>query len=164
VRIENNRSDRSLSQLLSAGEIDALIGARLPSGLDEDSNLARLFPDFREREKDYYLRTRVHPIMHLVVLKKDLHEAHPWLAPRLYAAFEAAKQKAWEELSFSRAQETMLLWLYADIAEIRTVFGHDPWPYGVEANCATLTTLLSYMHRQHFIARAPSPEEIFVPV
>lgn len=164
IRIENNRSDRSLSELLSAGEIDALIGARLPTGLDEDPNLARLFPDFRECEKDYYLRTRVHPIMHLVVLKKDLHEAHPWLAPRLYAAFEAAKQKAWEELSFSGAQKTMLPWLYADIAEIRTVFGHDPWPYGVEANRATLTTLLSYMHRQHFIAREPTPEEIFVPV
>ena len=58
----------------------------------------------------------------------------------------------------------MLPWLYADIAEIRTVFGKDPWPYGVEANRATLTTLLSYMHRQHFIAREPGPEEIFVPV
>lgn len=164
VQIENNRSDRSLAELLSSGDIDALIGARLPPALGQDPRLARLFPDFRQREKDYYRRTGIHPIMHLVVLKKELHEAHPWLAPRLYAAFEAAKKKAWAELSFSGAQKTMLPWLYADVAEALDVFGADPWPYGVDVNRKTLETLLDYMHRQHFIAHKPALEEIFVQV
>ena len=141
-----------------------LAASRLPPALGQDPRLARLFPDFREREKDYYKRTRIHPIMHLVVLKKELHEAYPWLAPALFAAFEKAKQKAWAELSFSGAQKTMLPWLYADVSEAIDVFGADPWPYGVEANRETLETLLSYMHRQHFIAHRPRLEEIFVKV
>jgi 4,5-dihydroxyphthalate decarboxylase len=164
VRLENNESGRSLNDLLVSGEIDALLGARLPPSLGEDPRVARLFPDFREREKDYFRRTRIHPIMHLVALERSLHEAHPWLAPRLYRAFVAAKEKAWSDLSFSGAQKTMLPWLYADITEVRDVFGADPWPYGVEANHATLTTLVAYMHQQNFIPRRPGLEELFVSV
>ena len=164
VNLENNETGRSLGDLLVAGEIDAIIGARLPPLLGKDLRIARLFPDFREREKDYFRRTRIHPIMHLIAIDKSLHQAHPWLASRLYMAFVAAKEKAWKDLSFSGAQKTMLPWLFADITEVEDVFGADPWPYGLEANRPALTKLIDYMHQQDFIARCPSLEELFLPL
>ena len=162
ARIEVNHGTRSLDQLLAGGEIDALIGARLPPSLGIDPRVARLFPDFREREKDYFRRTRIHPIMHLVVISRDVHDAHPWVAARLYEALRRAKNKAWQDLCFSGAQKSMLPWVYADIAEVSDLFGSDPWPYGIEANRDTLTALLDYMQRQHFIAYKPKIEDLFV--
>lgn len=162
ARIEINRGSRSLDELLVAGEIDALIGARLPPSLGIDPRVGRLFPDFRDREKDYFRRTGIHPIMHLVVIARAVHEAHPWLAGRLYDALDRAKNKAWRSLCFSGAQKSMLPWVYADIAELSELFGSDPWPYGIEANRKTLATLIEYMYRQYFIDRKPAVDDLFV--
>ena len=163
VNLENNETGSSLNDLLATGEIDAIIGARLPPSLGKDPRIGRLFPDFREREKDYFRRTRIHPIMHLIAIDRSLHEAQPWLAERLFKAFVAAKEQAWSNLSFSGAQKTMLPWLFADIAEVEDVFGADPWPYGLEANRPALTKLVDYMHQQNFISRRPNLEELFLP-
>lgn len=164
VRLENNRSGRSLDDLLVSGEIDALIGARLPPSLGKRPEVARLFPDFRQREQDYYRRTKIHPIMHLVVIERRLHEAEPWIAPALYAALTRAKDKAWSDLRFSGAQKSMLPWAFAEIQEVLDTFGEDPWPYGIDANRATLERLVEYMHRQNFIANKPRLEDLFVSV
>lgn len=164
VRISDNRSGRSLDDLLVSGEIDALIGARLPPSLGRDPDVVRLFPDFRQAERDYFARTRIHPIMHLVVIKKQIHERHPFVARALYKAFCEAKDQAWAELRFSGAQKCMLPLINAEIAETVALFGEDPWPYGVDANRATLEALVGYMHKQHFVAQRPKPEQLFVDV
>lgn len=164
VRIEDNRSDGSLDDLLVAGMIDALIGARLPPSLGKDPDIVRLFPDFRAAERDYFRRTRIHPIMHLMVIKKEVHERHPHVARALYKAFDKAKELAWSELRFSGAQKCMLPFINAEVAETVETFGEDPWPYGIEGNRPTLEALVSYMHKQHFIAHAPRIEELFVDV
>lgn len=164
VRIENNASDSSLDDLLVEGKIDALIGARLPPSLGKNPDIVRLFPDFRAAERDYYKRTKIHPIMHLVVIKKDVHERHPFVARALYRAFNEAKARAWTELRFSGAQKVMLPFINAEINETVELFGEDPWPYGIEANRPTLEALVSYMHKQHFIGRKPKLEELFVDV
>jgi 4,5-dihydroxyphthalate decarboxylase len=163
LKLENN-SAHSLSELLERGEIDATIGALTPSGLGVNPDIVRMFPNFREVEVDYYRRTKIHPIMHLVVIRKAVYEKNPWIAKPLYEAFEASKRSMWQKLQYSGAQRVMLPWLYADIEEIKQTFGDDPWPYGIEANRPTLTKAVEYMYRDAMISRKPSPDELFVDV
>jgi 4,5-dihydroxyphthalate decarboxylase len=165
ARIEQNASDKSLSDMLAEGEIDALIGARQPESLrSHPHRVARLFADYRAIERDYYARTRIHPIMHVVAIRRDLYEQHRWIAGSLYKAFCEAKNWAVEKMRFSVAQRYMLPWLYADIEEIDDLFGGDPWPYGIEANRPTLEALMRHMVEQDFISRTIPLEELFVPL
>lgn len=164
VDIEINTSDSSLSELLAAGEIDAILGSRLPTNLGVHPDVVRLFPDYRAVERDYYQRTRIHPIMHLVVIRRDVYDANPRIAASLWKAFEAAKAWALEEMRFSGAQRYMLPWLYPDLDEVDELFGGDPWPYGVEANRPTLEAYIKYMVDQKFIADPMPIESLFLPV
>jgi 4,5-dihydroxyphthalate decarboxylase len=63
VPITVNQSGKSLSQLIDEGAIDAIIGTSLPESRRHNPDVVRLFPDFREIEKEYYRRTRHFPIM-----------------------------------------------------------------------------------------------------
>lgn len=164
VKLEANTSGRSLDQLLCDGDIDAYVGALLPPSLGKHADLARLFPDTRASERDYYKRTGIHPIMHLIVIKKPTYEANPWIARPLYQAFAEAKRRAWEALSYSGTSRIMLPWLNDDITEINDVFGGEPFAYGLDANRKTLEALVGYMHRDNMIARKPDLGELFVDV
>jgi len=132
--IEINRSGDSLSKLLADGEIDAVISSRPVEAIGSNPDIARLFPNYREVEKDYYRRTRIFPIMHLIVIRRDVHEAHPFVAQSLYDALCESKDRALALMKERGALRYMLPWLPADMDEIDDVFGGDPWPYGVEAN------------------------------
>ena len=164
VSITANETGRSLSDLIAAGEIDAILGTSLPASIKTSPDVVRLFPDFREREKDYYRRTRIFPIMHTVAIRRDVYAAHPFVAQSLYAALCAAKDRALEKMRYLGALRYMLPWLTADIDEIDEVFGGDPWPYGIEPNRPTLEALVRYLAEQGIIARAPKVDELFVPV
>jgi len=162
--IEQNHSGLSLATLLAKGEIDALIGSRKPEILGRHPDIARLFPNYRALERELYTKTRIFPIMHLIALRHELHERHRWLATSLSKAFVEAKSRARERMRYAGSLSTMLPWLQSDIEEIDAVFGGDAWPYGVEANRATLQALVQYMVEQHFIARAVPVEDLFVPI
>ncbi len=162
--IENNASGRSLSALLAEGALDAVIASRPVEGLGSNPVVQRLFPDYREIEKDYYRRTKIFPIMHLVVIRRDLYEAHPFVAQSLYEALCASRRRALGLMRQLGALRYMLPWLTADIDEIDEVFGGDPWPYGVAANRPTLEAQISYMVEQGFIPRPIPVEDLFVPV
>ena len=164
VDIEINTSEFSLSEMLAAGEIDAICGSRLPTNLGVHPDVVRLFPDYRAVERDYYRRTRIHPIMHLVAIRRDVYDANPQIAGSLWKAFEAAKMWALEEMRFSGAQRYMLPWLYPDLDEVDELFDGDPWPYGVEANRSTLEAYIKYMVDQNFIAEPMPIESLFLPV
>lgn len=158
-----NKSGKSLSELLESGEIAAIIGSNLPHALKRHPDVVRLFPDYRAREKDYYRRTRIFPIMHLVVIRNDVYEKSPFVATSLYNAFCAAKDRAREKMRFSGTLRYMLPWLADDVEEIDDVFGGDCWPYGVEANRPTLEALVSYMAEQGLIGEPVPVEKLFVP-
>jgi 4,5-dihydroxyphthalate decarboxylase len=163
VSIEANASGKSLSDLVAAGEISAVIAPGLPKSANRDPNVGRLFPDYLAREKDYYRRTRIFPIMHLVVIRRDIYERHPFVATSLYRAFCAARDLALQKMRTGGTLRYMLPWMAAEIEEVDEAFGGDPWPYGVEPNRATLTALVQYMAEQGLIA-APVPiEDLFVP-
>jgi 4,5-dihydroxyphthalate decarboxylase len=163
AKIMPNRSGRSLSDLLAAGEIQAIIGSNLPRTLNRHPDVVRLFPDFRAREKNYFCRTRIFPIMHLIVIRNDVYERHPFVATSLYNACCAAKDRAWERMRYSGTLRYMLPWLPDDVAEIDDLFGGDCWPYGVEPNRPTLEALVTYMAEQGLIAEPIPVEKLFVP-
>ncbi len=165
VNIEANTGPLSLSEMLANGEIDAVLGSRMPESVRTDpERVAHLWPDFRSEEKRYFADTRIHPIMHLVVIRKEIHERNPWIAQSLYKAFVAARDWAVERMYFSGAQRYMLPWLYDDLREIDALFDGQPWPYGVEANRPTLEAIVNYMHQQGFIAKAPPIEDLFLRI
>jgi 4,5-dihydroxyphthalate decarboxylase len=164
VRIEVNETGSSLGELLARGKIDVLIGSRRPETLGHHPDVARLFPNYREIEREFYQRTRIFPIMHLVVIRRTVHEQNPWIAANLYRAFVEAKNFALARMRFSGSQAYMLPWQFADVEEIDEVFGGDPWPYGTEPNRPTLEALIGYMLEQHFIARPIAAEQLFLPV
>ena len=161
--VVNNDTDRSLSQLLEDGEIDAVLTATLPTGLGTHPDLARLFPNFRQVETDYYTRTKIFPIMHFVVIRKDVYNRNPAAAGALYDAFCRAKEIALERLRYSGALRYMLPFLPDDVDEIDRVFDGDPWPYGIEANRPTLEAEIQYMVEQDYIAGPMAIEDLFVP-
>jgi len=163
VAITQNQSGKSLSDLLAAGEIHAIIGSNLPRSLKRHPDVVRLFPDFRAREQDYYRRTKIFPIMHLIVIRNDVYERYPFVASSLYKAFNAAKDRAWEKMRFSGTLRYMLPWLPDDIEEIDDLFGGDCWPYGVEPNRPTLEALVGYMAEQGLIPEPIPVEKLFVP-
>ncbi len=162
-KVENNHTDKSLSRLLEDGEIDAVLTASLPTGLGTHPDIARLFPDFRAVETDYYQRTKIFPIMHLIVIRKDVFEANPDVAPSLYDAFGKAKDIAMGHMRSAGALRYMLPFLPDDIDEIDRVFDGDPWPYGIEPNRPTLEAEVQYMVEQDYIAESMPIEELFVP-
>ena len=164
VAIERNNSGRSLSELLEDGAIQAVIGTSMPEALGRNPDVVRLFPDFRDAEKDYYRRTRIFPIMHLVVIRRDVHERHPFLASSLYNALGAAKDHALAKMRIPASLRYMLPWLAADLEEIDEVFGGDPWPYGIEPNRPTLEALVQYLHDQGLIGAPIAIDDLFVPV
>ncbi len=164
ARIEVNRSAKSLSALLESGEIDAILGSNIPDALGRNPDVQRLIPNFHEVERDYFRRTHIFPIMHLVAIRRDTHQAHPQLAASLYKAFEQSKNRALERMRHLGALRYMLPWLPEYLDEINDVFAGDPWPYGIEANRPTLQALVTYMAEQGIIERPMALEDIFVPV
>jgi hypothetical protein len=164
VRIEHNKSAEPLGALLALGAIDALIGSRKPDELGRHPEVARLFPDYRARERQFYEQTRIFPIMHLIAIRRELCERQPWIASSLYNAFVESKRRAQRRLRYAGSLAAMLPWLIDDVEEIDDLFGGDAFPYGIEANRPTLQALVAYMVEQGFIARPIAIEDLFVPL
>ncbi len=164
LAISANRSGQSLSQLLEAGELQAIIGTGIPEAFGRNPDIVRLYPDYRAAEMEYYRRTKIFPIMHLVVIRRDLHDRHPSVANNLYSAFTQAKDIEFRKLRYRGTLRAMLPWMHAEVDDIDAVFGGDPWPYGVEPNRPTLEALVRYLAEQGIIAKAPRIDDLFVPV
>lgn len=164
VRMEAIPDDRSLSDALASGEIDAMMAAYDPDCIVRgDPAVRRLIPDFQAVERDYYRRTGIFPIMHCLGIRRDVHERHPWVARSLFDAFSEAKRLCLEELRITNALGVTLPWLVAHLEETRAVLGDDPWPYGFAANRTTLEAAAAFCHEQGLLERPVAPEEIFAP-
>jgi 4,5-dihydroxyphthalate decarboxylase len=164
VDIRINDTGKSLSDLIDAGEIDAIIGTDFPVAMRTNKSIGRLFPNFPEVEREYYRATGIHPIMHLVAIQRELYERHPFIAKSLYDALNKSKNIALERLRYPRALVTMMPWQVADTEKMDAAFGADPWPYGIEPNRRTLEALVRYLVEQSLIAKPLPLESIFVPV
>lgn len=162
ITVEPIPAGATLVQLLAAGELDALYTPRTPSTF-RSGEIDRLFPDYRAREADYYARTSIFPIMHVLVLRRDVYERHPWLAQNLCVAFEEAKRRAYDDLLETAAQKVTLPWLTSEAEAARELMGADYWSYGLGPNRHVLETFLRYHHEQGLSPRPLAPEELFAP-
>ena len=163
MSIENNKTDKTLGQLLAAGEIDATLGTSLPEEIRTDANIVRLFPNFVDVDKDLYKRKGIYPIMHTVAIKKSIYERYPFVATSLYDAFVKSKQIALRKLFNLRAVRYMTPFLMREIDDIWEVFDGDPWPYGVEPNRRTIEALITYQQTLGLTDRAVKVDDLFVP-
>jgi 4,5-dihydroxyphthalate decarboxylase len=161
--IEQNHSNKSMSDLLEERVVDATLGTSLPEAILSNPDIVRLFPNYVEIEKEFYQRTKIYPIMHLVAIRKDVYEKHPFIATSLYDAFVKSKKIALEKMFNLRALRYMTPFLMRDIDEIHEVFNGDPWPYGSEPNRPTLEAFMKYLTDQSLIAAPVPVDDLFVP-
>src|SRR5262245_35135195 len=156
--------DKTLSGMIAAGEIDALHTARAPSTFySKPDAVRRLFPDYVEVEREYYRRTKIFPIMHVVALRRELYEANRWIAMSLYKAFVEAQRRAYRSLRETAAHKSMLPWLVAHVDDAVRELGEDFWPYGFHGSRHVLDTFLRYHHEQGLSPRRLAPEDMFAP-
>ena len=155
-------ADRSLSDLLAAGDIDCAIIARPPTCfLEGHPDVVRLFPDFLDMEEAYFDRTKVWPIMHIIAMQKRVLDANPWVARNLFNAFNESKRRSLERLLDPAVSRYPLPWLTSYARKMRDRFGGDPFPYGIEENRATWEQMALYTFQQGIAHRQFTPEEIF---
>lgn len=152
---------RTLSQLLAAGEIDALYTPRVPSTLG--AGVGRLFGDTIATERAYFEATGIFPVMHVVAIRREVYEADPWVAQSLYKAFVAAKDLAYSGLADASALRFSSPWLVQHAEADRALLGDDYWSYGLAANRHVLEAFLRYHHAQGLSPRLLTPEELFAP-
>ena len=162
IHLEFIPEDKTLEEMLADGELDALFATYIPNlFLSGSPTIARLFPNFKEVEQDYYRRTGIFPIMHTVVIREDVHREHPWVATSLYEAFSQAKDLAVGGLYDTDALALTLPFLIDHLEESRRIFGSDYWSYGVESNRPALEGLSQYVVDQGLAPRVVSTEELF---
>ena len=150
--------------MLYTGEIDALYAARTPSSfLKGDGQVVRLFENFGDVEREYYQRTKIFPIMHTVVIRREIYEKNPWIAQNLTKALTQSQELTYTDLMETDALKAMLPWLPAYVADTRKEFGDDWWAYGLQKNRQTLETFCRYHHAQGLSSRLLTTEELFAP-
>ncbi len=161
IRVEP-RPQTSLSQMLLEGEVDAVISARMPLGVARSGGkVARLFQDDRAADAKLFAKTDVFPIMHLMTIRRDVYERHPWIAVNLTKAFDEAKRRCLALISDYTCSRLPLPWGASFVDEMLTAYGPDPYPYGVEASRPTLEAYCRYAHRQGVTQRLMRVEELF---
>jgi 4,5-dihydroxyphthalate decarboxylase len=162
VRVEPIGPTQTLSEMLATGEIDAVYTPRTPESFTRgDSGVRRLFDP--AGEADYFARTGIFPIMHVVALRREVYERNRWLARSLFDAFAESKALCEEGIDETAAARYMLPWLHDEVARTRSILGEDYWPYGLDRNVEVLRTFLRYSYDQGLAARPVEPEELFAP-
>lgn len=164
IRVAAAQPGRTLSAMLHDGEIAALICPRAPAAFDAGEGwIGRLYPDPRSASEDYYRKTGVFPIMHLVGLRASLAEAHPGLAGAAFRAYCQARDLAFAGLADTTALSTMLPWQIDELDRTRRIMGDDYWPYGLSRNRDALAAFVSAHRRQGLSRREFALDELFHP-
>jgi 4,5-dihydroxyphthalate decarboxylase len=164
VRLEDAPADTTLSAMLEAGEIDGIIAPRAPAAFDRgDPRVGWLFPEPDVTATDYFRRTRIFPIMHVLGLRRTIAEAHPWLPGALLKAFEQSKQRALAKLTDVAATKVTMPFVEEQLRKVRALMGQDFWSYGVAANQHVLENFLRHHHAQGLSPRKVTVQELFHP-
>ncbi len=164
VVLEDIGPGQTLNAMLQDGEIDGYIGPRAPTAfVPSNRALGWLFEDPTREAMDYFRRTRIFPIMHLVGLRRSLAERHPWLSMALLKAFERSKQLALEDLADTSATKVSLPFVDEQIRRTESFMGKEFWPYGLAANHHVLEAFVKYHHAQGISSREVAVDELFHP-
>jgi 4,5-dihydroxyphthalate decarboxylase len=164
ISVSNIGGQRTLNGMLLDGGIDAMFTPRAPSCLQtHPQEIRRLFENYAEVERDYYRRTRIFPIMHTVVIRRELYRKHPWVAQNLFKAFQEAQRRTYADLNETAALKVMLPWLTAHVEDAKRELGDDWWSYGLAKNRHVLDTFLRYHHEQGLSPTRLAPQDLFAP-
>ena len=154
----------SLSDMLLAGELDAVLSARPPRAfVEKPSRVTRLFVDSHAAEAAYFQKTGIFPIMHVLAIRREKYEQHRWLAKNLFDAFETAKNRSLERALDVTASHFVLPWVSDRAREAQAMLGNDFWPYGLAPNRITLDAFCQYAYEQGVAHRLMRAEELFAP-
>ena len=161
LRIEMKQREKSLSDMLADGELPAMISPTLPAPfVSGDKRIARLFPNYKQIEIEYFRATGIFPIMHVTTVKQGIVDKYPWVPTNLVKAFEAAKRVAYRRVANPRM--IPLAWVRTAVEEQEEILGRDPWAYGLTAaNRKNLETVLRYTHQQGLISRTMPLDDLF---
>ena len=164
ITIQHIGPAQTLSSMLESGDIDAMFTPRAPSSfLKRTGVVLRLFEDPYAAEREYYQRTGIFPIMHLIAIRRETYEKNRWIAQSLFKGFVEAQRIAYRDLHETAALKTMLPWLIKHVADTEKLMGKDFWPYGHQPNVENLKPFLRYHHEQGLSHRLIAPEELFAP-
>lgn len=164
VTVEAAPEGATLNAMLAAGEIDGFMGPRWPRCFaDGHPSVGRLFADSVSAAEDYYSRTKIFPIMHVLGIRRSLADAHPWLPAALLKAFSDAKRLAQEALQDTSATKVTMPFVEDNLNRAQALMGPDPWTYGVVANAHVLDRFLEYHHAQGLSPRRVQVNELFHP-
>src|SRR6266550_2536885 len=164
IRLTQAPAGTELGDLLESGDIDFMMTANNPLSFRRvNSKVQRLFADYAAAEKDYYRRTKIYPIMHTVVIRRDIYERDPWVALSLYKAFARAKEYSFRLLLETGSPKASFAWLQPMIEQEQAIIGKDWYPYGIEANRPTIEALLQYTMEHGLSDRRLAVEELFAP-
>ena len=161
VRLDNAPEGKTISEMLAKGEIDGFMAPRAPSVASK--NVGWLFRDPVAAAKDYYKRTKIFPIMHLIGIRRTLVDKHPWLPAAVQKAFEQSKAAGVAHLLDTAATKVTMPFVEERLSEARELMGDDFWPYGFAANRKTLEVFLRHHHAQGLSSRLLKAEELFHP-
>lgn len=152
----------SLSALLDSGAVDAALSHHVPACFANASpRVRRVFPDYVGAEREYYARTGIHPIMHCVVVRRDVHDKNPQAFASIFDALCEARRQTMTSLRDTGVCSAMLPFLPAFMDETVELFGDDYWPYGLERNRTDLERFAGYAHQQGLTPRVLAIEELF---
>ena len=156
-------ADSTLTDMLDLGEIDAIVTARPPASFTDGSDRAvRLFSDVPAVEREWWARTGIFPIMHVVVLRRDAYEEARWIATGLVEAFTEAKRRSIAALTDNTYSHVPLPWVPDQLVELNPG-GGEWWPYGVEPNRLTLDAFLRYCREQGLAPADLQVDDLFAP-
>jgi 4,5-dihydroxyphthalate decarboxylase len=148
--------------MLASGEIDCAIIARPPTCfLEGNPDIVRLFPNYLEMEEEYFERTKVWPIMHIIAMQKHIIDENPWVARNLYNAFNESKRRSVERMLDPAVSRYPIPWVPAYAEKMKNMFGGDPYPFGIDENRATWEQMLLYTYQQGIAHKHVKPEDIF---
>lgn len=164
LKLSRLPDDKGVETMLAEGELDAVLHPDLIKPLmDKDPRVGRLFPNFKEEEVAFYKKTQIFPIMHVLGIRREIVEEHPWVPINLYHAFNKAKAIAMRKMVNPRI--VPLAWYREAWEEQEEILGKDPWEYGMtEKNENQLRKLVGYSHEQGMIKREIPLDELFLDV
>jgi 4,5-dihydroxyphthalate decarboxylase len=164
IKLTQAPAGTELGDLLERGEIDFMMTANNPLSFRRGAKtVRRLFPNYAEVEKEYYKRTKIYPIMHTVVIRREIYDRDPWVALNLYQALCKAKDYCYQHITETGSPKASFAWLQPLIEEEQAIIGRDWYPYGIEPNRPTIEALLQYTHEHGLTDRRVKLEELFAP-
>jgi 4,5-dihydroxyphthalate decarboxylase len=126
-------SGKGLRELLLSGELAAIMGERNADPAD----VRMVIPNADEAAVEWSRRAAIFPVNHIVSVRTELLQQHPWLAEELTSLFGEAKAKAG-----GSAMDASL-------------------PYGLEPNRRSMQMLLDFAAQQKLTPRAYQVDELF---